>query len=119
MKRLIVLIALVVLPVSMLFAHPASELTISYPERQFNFFIQWKHMVSTSQNKDTKQHFIKTMSMSINSETPKVTNFTSQNGDTFKRVLKLDLKNGDKVVITTICSLGGEKTTEFIVSGHR
>ena len=119
MKRLIVLIALVVSPLSMLFAHPASELTISYPERQFNFFIQGKHMVSTSQNKDTKQHFIKTISMSINGSTPEVTNASSQTGDTFKKVLKLDLKNGDKVVVTVTCSLGGVKTTEFVVSGHR
>ena len=117
MKRLIVLIALVVFPLSTLFAHPASELTISYPDRQFNFFIQGKHMVSTSENKDKKLHFIKTLSISINGGTPEVTG-ASQTGDTFKRVLKLDLKNGDKVVVITTCSLGGDKTTEFVVSGR-
>ncbi len=113
MKRLIVLIALVVSPLSMLFAHPASELTISYPSNEYGFLVTGKHMVSTSQNKDTKQHFIKTITIG-----GKKFNFTSQTGDTFKAALKLDLKNGTKVVITTTCSLGGEKTTEYVVSGR-
>ena len=115
MKRLIVLIALVVSPLSMLFAHPASELTISYPERQFNFNIQGKHMVSTSENTDKKQHFIKTVSISINGRKAKVANVASQTGDTFNADFKLDLPKGTKVVVTVTCSLGGEKTTEFIV----
>ena len=123
MKRLIVLIALVVLPVSMLFAHPASELTVSYPARQFILTITGKHMVSTSENKDTKQHFIKAINVTVNG---KIANnsygpstFTSQTGDTFKTAFKLDLKNGDKIVVTAICSLGGEKTTEIVVAGRR
>jgi len=119
MKRLIVLIALVVFPLSMLFAHPASELTVKYPYNEYVLSIEGKHLVSTSQNKDTKQHFIKTISISINGGTPKVKNFTSQTKNTFTDGYKLKLKNGDKIVVTATCSLGGEKTTEIVVEGRR
>ncbi len=118
MKRLIVLIALVVFPLSMLFAHPASELTVNFHNAQLFLIVDGKHMVSTSQNKDTKQHFIKTVSITINGRTV-VKNFTSQNGDTFNTKFdRLNLKNGTKIVITATCNLGGEKTTEFVVSGR-
>ena len=122
MRRFIVAIALVVFPITMLFAHPASELTASYPARQFILTIQGKHMVSTSQNKDTKQHYIKSITVTVNGVVANnsygPSTFTSQTGDTFKTAFKLDLRNGDKIVVTATCSLGGDKTTEIIVAGR-
>jgi len=123
MKRLIVLIALVVSPLSMLFAHPASELTASYPAGQNIMSVKGKHMVSTSQNTDTKKHYIESIRITINgvviNNRSVFQTYRSQNGDAFETKFRgLNLKNGDKIVVTATCNLGGEKTTEFVVSGR-
>jgi len=77
-------------------------------------------MVSTSLNKDTKKHYIESLRIAINgviiNNRSVFQTYRSQNGDTSETTFNLKLKNGDKIIVTAKCNLGGDKTTEFVVS---
>ena len=97
----------------MLFAHPAKE--ISVRQEGSDFLVQVWHMVMSSPTKDMKKHYIKTITVTINGKQVAEKTYTSQTGETFKELFKIDAKKGDKLVVTATCNLGGEKTAEKAV----
>ena len=113
MKRLIIVIALVVFPVSMLFAHPAKEISIRHEGSIL--LVQVWHMVMSSPTRDMKKHYIKTITVTLNGNKIAEKTYTSQNEETFKEPFKIDAKKGDKLVVTATCNLGGDKTAEKVL----
>jgi desulfoferrodoxin (superoxide reductase-like protein) len=115
MKKFIVLIALVVFPLSILFAHPASEVNVNYTAKTKVLMVDVVHMVSTSKVTDTKKHYIKEIIVTLNGKKVKTKKFRDQTGDSVKAEFKVKAKSGDKINVTATCSLAGSKSTEIIV----
>jgi len=115
MKKFVVLIALLVFPVGVLFAHPASEIKADYMTGTKTLSIDVMHMVSTSKNMDTMKHYIKEITVMLNGVKVETKTFTSQTGDSTKVSIKVNAKAGDKISINTTCSIAGTKSVEITV----
>jgi desulfoferrodoxin (superoxide reductase-like protein) len=115
MKKLMVMTALVVYPLCVLFAHPASEVKADYKIATKTLSVDVKHLVSKSKNTDTTKHFIKEITVTVNGKNAKTQTFTSQTGDLVKATFDITAKAGDKIKVTATCSLAGSKSTEITV----
>ncbi len=97
---------------ALLFAHPASEITVSYDADTMVLTVEYKHSVS-----DPVKHYIDEVSVTLDKKELVVQKLMSQDteegGKVFYRVR--DLKTGDTVKVKVNCNRFGGKTTEFTI----
>lgn len=124
MKKIIIFVSLLILPFSMLFAHPPTEMKCELNAVNSNrseltsdkvaLFIG--HNVAQSAVKDRNIHFIKTITIKVNGKLTDTFSYTIQRQNILRHIERISkVKSGDKVVITATCSIGGEMTQEIIV----
>ncbi len=115
MKKLVILVGLFIFPLSMLFAHPASEIKTDYDAKTQILTVHVNHAISTSKNKDEKQHFIKLVKVDINGKEQVRKTMTSQKGDIVLLTFKIKAKRGDRLTVTSICSLPETAVSETTI----
>lgn len=115
MKKLVILVVMLIFPLSMLFAHSASEIKTDYDSKTKILTVHIKHSVSTSKNTNTKQHFIKEVKVEVNGVEQERKTMTSQNGDEVMLTAKIQAKPGDVITVTSTCSLPATTVAETTV----
>jgi len=115
MKKFLVVITILALPLTLLFAHPASNIKADYKAADKSLAVDVTHMLSTAKNTDGKKHFIKEITVSLNGKQVEKKTFTSQTGDHVTATFKVNAKSKDKISIAAVCSLAGTKTEEIVV----
>lgn len=121
MKKISILVALLILPLNMLFAHPPTEMNcrlkiVGNDLNQDEIALFIVHNIATSEVKDGKVHFIKTITINVNGKLTDTFSYTIQRENLLKHNIRIrKVKPEDKIVITATCSLGGEMTQEIIV----
>lgn len=111
MKKILIL-AIFVIMISSLFAHPAREVTANYNHKTKLFKLEFEHDV-----RYPEEHYIYLVQIEVNSKII-ITQHLSKQDDTWggKLVYKIpDLKKGDEVKIMTECSEYGKQFTELTI----
>lgn len=112
MKKIVLVLALV-LSLSGLFAHPASDVKAKFNISGKNLAVIYQHAV-----KDNAQHFISEVVIELNGKTVITQNPAIQDdnngGDLSFKIP--EAKPGDKITIKTKCNKGGSKDYEMTVS---
>jgi desulfoferrodoxin (superoxide reductase-like protein) len=115
MKTILAVFILVALPLTVLFAHPASSIKADYKAADKSLAVNVTHLISKSKNTDPTKHFIKEISVTLNGTLVEKKTFTSQTGDNQITSFALNAKKGDKVNIVAVCSLAGTKTASIVI----
>ncbi len=115
MKKLVILVALFIFPLSMLFAHSPSEIKTDYDAKTKTLTVRINHAISTSKNSNPKQHFIKVIRVDVNGQELVRKTMTSQDGDNVMATFKIEGKKGDMITVTATCSLPATTVSETTI----
>jgi desulfoferrodoxin (superoxide reductase-like protein) len=115
MKTILAVFILVALPLTVLFAHPASSIKADYKAADKSLAVNVTHLISKSKNTDPTKHFIKEITVSLNGTLIEKKTFTSQKGDNQIATFNVNAKKGDKINIVAVCSLAGSKMVDVVV----
>ncbi|NLW19334.1 MAG: hypothetical protein GXY81_06565 [Candidatus Cloacimonetes bacterium] len=107
MKNTLIILALLAIACG-LFAHPADEIYASYKAASQTLEISFDHKV-----KDSKEHYIDHVEISLNGKTIITQTARTQNDNTGGSfIYKIpNLQKNDKLEITLTCNKGGKKST--------
>jgi hypothetical protein len=123
MKKIFIVVTLLIFPLNMLFADPPTLMNCSLKSpspNNYNISLFIVHDVERSTVKDEKVHFVKTVTIQVNGIEIKTISPVPQKYPKIQGEYPLGkLKEGDKILITATCSLGGEKTQEIIIKRQR
>ena len=115
MKKLLILAVLFIFPLSMLFAHSASEIKTSYDVKTQILTVNIKHVISSSKNSNPNEHYIKEVTVAVNGEELVKKSFTSQTGDSVMTTFKIEAKRGDSITVTATCNQPATSVSEIKV----
>lgn len=111
MKKILFVVTLLFVISPLANASPPRDLQLKYDLSGQNLEIKMKH--ATIEN---REHYIRMITVTVNSEEPKVYRFTFQKAAALvETVIPLVLKPGDIVDVKAVCSLGGNAQAQLTV----
>ena len=107
---------LLILTVSIIFAHPASQVTLSYNAKTSMLTINVIHPISDTKVSDPTKHYIKDITVSVNGKVAIVESIKFQQSDKGEMSsFLLNVKKNDKVTVKTVCSISGTKIASITI----
>ncbi len=110
--------------ITIIFAHPPSNIIITYDNANDSINVVVKHNILDSKEKDPNTHYINSIDLTINGKAIKTNTFTKQDTveeqtTTFDK-LNLNIDNKDnKITIKATCNLGGSKSSNIVIKGMK
>jgi len=124
-EKTVIVLALLILPFHMLLAHPPTEMNcklkiLSNNLNQDEIALFIVHDQSQSAVTDRRVHFIKTITVQVNGQLTNTFSYTRQSENLLRHLIRIKkVKTDDVILITAICSTGGQMTQEIIVTEQR
>lgn len=109
--------------ITIIFAHPPSNIIITYDNANDSINVVVKHNILDSKEKDPNTHYINSIDLTINGKAIKTNTFTKQDTveeqtTTFDK-LNLDKNKDNEIEIEAYCSISGEKNSSIVVKSMK
>lgn len=107
---------LLILTVSIIFAHPASEIKLNYDAKTSILTINVLHIISATKVSDPTKHYIKEITVSVNGKEVIIESVKFQQNDRGETSsFLLNVKPNDKVSVKAVCSISGTKIAQITI----
>lgn len=111
MKRILFILSVFIcVPITLVYAHPASQVGVSYNKEEKVLNVEIKHVSS-----NPRDHYIRLVYVSKNGEEPEKHIFVTQNPQGLTMTVPMEAEGGDVIQVKTFCSKKGIKEATLTI----